>query len=56
MEMFISQQPKAIDGRNWCQIISFLKVYNLVIRYINKLTFLLLKYLKTLENSGFCYY
>ena len=49
MEMFISQQPKAIENRNWCQMIALTIFYNLVIRYINKLTFLLLKYLRNLK-------
>ena len=49
MEMFISQQPKAIESRNWCQMIALTIFYNLVIRYINKLTFLLLKYLRQLK-------
>ena len=39
MEMFIAQQPKAIESRNWCQMIALTIFYNLVIRYINKLTF-----------------
>ena len=39
MEMFISQQPKAIESRNWCQMIVLTIFYKLVIRYINKLTF-----------------
>ena len=34
MEMFISQQPKAIESRNWCQMIALTISYNLVIRYI----------------------
>ena len=49
MEMFISQQPKAIESRNWCQTIALTIFYNLVTRYINKLTFLLLKYLRKLK-------
>ena len=49
MEMFISQQPKAVESRNWCQIIALTIFYNPVIRYINKLTFLLLKYLRNLK-------
>ena len=39
MEMFISKQPKAIESRSWCQMIALTIFYNLVIRYINKLTF-----------------
>ena len=49
MEMFISQQPKAIESKNWCQMIALTIFYNLIIRYINKLTFLLLKYLRKLK-------
>ena len=49
MEMCISQQPEAIESRNWCQMIVLTIFYNLVIRYINKLTFLLLKYLRKLK-------
>ena len=49
MEMFISQQPKAIDSRNWCQMIAWTIFYKLVIRYINKLTFLLLKHFRKLK-------
>ena len=49
MEMFKSQQPKAIESRNWCQMIALTIFYNLKIRYINKLTFLLLKYLRKLK-------
>ena len=49
MEMFISQQPKAIESRNWCQMIALTIFYKLVIRYINKLTFLLLKHLRKLK-------
>ena len=49
MEMFISQQPKAIEIRNLCHIIALTIFYNLIIRYINKLTFLLLKYLRKLK-------
>ena len=49
MEMFISQQPKTIESRNWCQMIALTIFYNLIIRYINKLTFLLLKYLRKLK-------
>ena len=49
MEMFISQQPKAIESRNWCHKIALAIFYKLVIRYINKLTFLLLKHLRKLK-------
>ena len=49
MEMFISQQPKAIESRDWCQMIALTIFYKLVIRYINKLTFLLLKHLRKLK-------
>ena len=49
MEMFISQQPKAIKSRNWCQMIVLTIFYNLIVRHINKLTFLLLKYLRKLK-------
>ena len=38
MEMFISQQPKAIESRNWCQMIALTIFYNLIIRYINQRT------------------
>ena len=31
MEMFISQQPKAIESRNRCQMIALTTLYNLVI-------------------------
>ena len=48
-EMIISQQPKAIESRNLCQMIALTIFYNLIIRYINKLTFLLLKYLRKLK-------
>ena len=51
MEMFISQQPKAIESRNWCQMIALTIFYNLVIRFINKLTFLLLIYLRKLKRK-----
>ena len=49
MEMFISQQPKAIESRNLCQMIELTIFYNLIIRFINNLTFLLLKYLRKLK-------
>ena len=49
MEAFISQQPKAIESRNWCQMIALTIFYNHIIRYINKLTFLLLQYLRKLK-------
>ena len=49
MEMFISQQPKATESRNWCQMIALTIFYKLVLRYINKLTFLLLKHLRKLQ-------
>ena len=45
-EMFIAQQPKAIERRNWYQMIAMTIFYNHVIRYINKLTSLFLKYLR----------
>ena len=51
MEIIISQQPKAIESRNWCQMIALTIFYKLVIRYINKLTFLLLKHLRKLKIS-----
>ena len=56
MEMFISQQPKAIESRNWCQMIALTIFYNRIIRYINKLTFLLLKYLRKWYFVGFSVY
>ena len=49
IKMCISQQPKAIESCNWYQIIAMTIFYNNVIRYINKLTFLLLKYLRKLK-------
>ena len=49
MDTFISQQPKAIESRNRCQMIAMTVLYNLVIRHINKLTVLLLKYLRNLR-------
>ena len=49
MDTFISQQPKAIESRNRCQMIAMTVLCNLVIRYINKLSFLLLKYLRNLR-------
>ena len=49
MDTFISQQPKAIESRHWCQMIAMTVFYNLVIRFTNKLTFLLLKYLRNLR-------
>ena len=49
MEMFISQQPKAIESRDWSRMIALTIFYKLVIRYINKLTFLLLKHLRKLK-------
>ena len=49
MEMFISRQPKAIERRNLYQIIAMTIFYNHVLRYINKLTFLLLQYLRKLK-------
>ena len=50
METCISQQPKAIESRNWYQIIAMKIFYNHIIRYIDKLTFLLLKYLRKLKD------
>ena len=38
-EMLISQQPKAIESRNWYQIIAMTIFYNHVMIYINMLTF-----------------
>ena len=49
MEMFISRQPKAIKSRNLYQMIAMSIFYNQVFRYINKLTFLLLQYLRKLK-------
>ena len=46
MEMFISQQPKAIESRYWFQMIALTIFYNLVIRYINKLTFFIAQIFK----------
>ena len=48
-EPYISQQPKAIESRNWYQIIAMTIFYNHVIRHINKLTVLVLKYLRKLK-------
>ena len=48
-ETFISQQPKAIESRNWYQVIATTILYNHKIKYINKLTFLFLKYLRKLK-------
>ena len=48
-ETFISQQQKAIERRNWYQMIAMTIFYNHVIRYINKLTCLFLKYLRKLK-------
>ena len=50
METCISQLPKAIESSNWYQIIAMTIFYNHVIRYINKLTFLLLQYLRKLKD------
>ena len=50
METCISQQPKAIESSNWYQTIAMTIFYNHVIRYINKLTFLLLHYLRKLKD------
>ena len=36
-EMFIAQQPKAIESTNWYQKITMTIFYNHVLRYINKL-------------------
>ena len=44
-EMLIAQQPKAIESRNWYQMIALAIFYNYVIWYINKLTSLFLKFL-----------
>ena len=49
MDTFISQQPKAIESRHRCQMIAMTVFYNLVIRFTNKLTFLLLIYLRNLR-------
>ena len=38
-ETLISQQPKAIESRNWYQIIAMTIFYNHVMIYINTLTF-----------------
>ena len=48
-ETYISQQPKDIESRNWYQIIAMTKFSNHVIRCINKLTVLCLKYLRKLK-------
>ena len=40
-EMFIAQQPKAIESRNWYQMIAMTIFYNHEIRYINIQTFVL---------------
>ena len=45
-EMFISQQPKAIESINWYQKIAMTIFYNHVLRYINKPNSLLLQYLR----------
>ena len=36
-EPYISQQPKAIESRNWYQMIAMTIFYNHAIRHINKL-------------------
>ena len=48
-EMFIAQQPKAIESTNWYQKITMTIFYNHVLRYINKLNSLLLQYLRKLK-------
>ena len=48
-EMLIAQQPKAIESRNWYQIIAMAIFYNHVIWLINKLTSLFLKFLRKLK-------
>ena len=48
-ETFISQQPTAIESRNWYQMIAMTIFYNHVIRFANKLTFLFFKYLRKLK-------
>ena len=48
-EMLIAQQPKAIESRNWYQMIAMPIFYNHVIWYINKLTSLFLKFLTKLK-------
>ena len=48
-EMLIAQQPKAIESRNWYQMIAMAIFYNHVIWYINKLTSLFLKFLRKLK-------
>ena len=46
---FISLQPKAIESRNWYQMIAMTIFYNHVIWYINKLTSLFLNFLRKLK-------
>ena len=48
-ELYISQQPKDIESRNWYKIIAMTIFHNHVIRHINKLTVLVLKYLRKLK-------
>ena len=43
-EMLIAQQPKAIESRNWYQIIVTTTFLNHEIRYINNQTFVLFEY------------
>ena len=43
-EMLIAQQPKAIESRNWYQIIATTTFLNHEIRYINNQTFVLFEY------------
>ena len=48
-ETFTSLQPKAIESRNWYQLIAMTIFYNHVIWYINKLTSLFLNFLRKLK-------
>ena len=48
-KMLIAQQPKAIESRNWYQLIAMPIFYNHVIWYINTLTSLFLKFLSKLK-------
>ena len=49
MKMFKFQQPNVLESCNWYQMIAMTIVYNHVIRNINKLSFLFLKYLRNLK-------
>ena len=48
-QLIISQHSKVLESLNWYQMIAMTMFYNHVIRYINKLADIMLKYSRALQ-------